>query len=127
MARKEKTMEPNEFQMGDRVNHTKYGSGTLVGGFHLREDQKYYWNVEFDTGYFNYIAEDDMRVIKEINIVEELTELILSAIDRDLGETDGWLAKKLDCPLVSYKTYGNDYGDEIHVNIKNNTYKIKIS
>ena len=57
-------MMEHKFQIGDRVEHFKYGTGTILGNYHQRPDGNWYWHVQYDNGTFGYNRERGLRLIK---------------------------------------------------------------
>ena len=50
----------SKFEIGDRVDHYKYGEGTILGNYHQRSDGKYYWHIQYDDGTFGYNQEGSL-------------------------------------------------------------------
>ena len=51
------------FEIGDRIEHYKYGIGTIIGNYHQRPDEYYYWHIGYDNGTFGYNRESSLKKI----------------------------------------------------------------
>ena len=63
-AEENKQGESKLFRVGDKVAHRQFGKGTVLGNSHRRPNGKVYWHIQFASGTYSYIKEEELTLLK---------------------------------------------------------------
>lgn len=53
-----------KYELGDLITHLKYGRGIVLGNYHKRPDDNYYYHIKYDDGSFGYNRESSLTLRK---------------------------------------------------------------
>lgn len=67
-------MSKQEFCLGDKVIHYRFGKGTLLGNYHKRLDGNYYWHILYDNKTYGYNQESSLKLVD--NSAEPYLEVV---------------------------------------------------